>query len=184
MILKRYDSLWRLLFKNEVILLNNVVFSTGIDRYAFFEKKSPSNYTRRCIDNSIIGSNKCVGYCQYDGHPGFLTKSLLKKHNCIEKECYHFVKKSGKDKPLNDNYDISSLIMAHAQNFFSNNEAIKIMSVKNTEYKDYTISYITITNECNFNDYISIALNVFDANVSFVRLNYDFETCAALILAN
>lgn len=183
--LKRYDSLWRLLFKNEVILLNNVVFSTEIDRYAFFEKKSPYNYTRRCIDNSITGSNKCVGYCQYDGHPGFLTKDLLKQHNCIEKECYHFVKKLSKDMPINNNnHNISSLILKHAQNTFSNNEGIKIMSVKNTEYKDYTISYITITNECNFNDYISIAQDIFDANISFVRLNYDFETCAALIFAN
>ena len=101
MILKKYDSLWHLLFKNEVILLNNVVFTTEIDRYAFFEKKSPSNYTRRCIDNSITGSNKCVGYCQYDGHPGFLTKDLLKQHNCIEKECYHFIAKSNKYKSQN-----------------------------------------------------------------------------------
>jgi len=183
-ILKTYDFLWLLLFRNEVIPLNNIFFTTEIDKYAFFEKKSPSSYTRRCIDNSITGSNKCVGYCQFEGHPGFLTKDLLKQHNCIEKKCYHFVKKSSKDKPLNNNHDMSSLILTHAQNTFSNNEGIKIMSVKNTKYKDYTISYITITNECNFNDYISIALDIFDANVSFVRLNYDFETCVALIFAN
>lgn len=184
MILKRYDSLWRLLFKNEVFLLNNIVFSTEIDRYTFFEKKSPSNYTRRCIDNSITGSNKCVGYCQYDGHPGFLTKDLLNQHNCIEKKCYHFIKKSGKDKPFNNSQDISSLILTHAKNTFSSSEGIKIIHVKNTEYKNYTISYITITNEYNFNDYISTALDIFDVNITFVRLNYDYETCATLICAN
>ncbi len=164
--------------------MNNVVFTTEIDRYAFFEKKSPSNYTRRCIDNSITGSNKCVGYCQYDGHPGFLTKDLLKQHNCIEKECYHFIAKSNKYKSQKNNYDISSLILAHVRKSFSDNEGIKIMHVKNTEYKDYTISYITITNECNFNDYMSTALDIFGVNITFVRLNYDFETCAALICTN
>lgn len=164
--------------------MNKVVYTTEIDRYSFFERKSPSAHTRRCIDNTITGSNKCVGYCQYDGHPGFLTKELLKLHNCIKKECYHFIAKPNKEKLSNDNYDISSLILTHVQNAFFDNEGIKIVSVKNTEYKDYTISYITITNECNFNDYISTVIDVFDINITFVRLNYDFETCAALIFAN
>lgn len=164
--------------------MNNVVFTTEVDKYNFFEEKSPSRYTRRCINNKIIGSNKCVGYCQYSGHPGFLTKDLLEQHNCIEKGCDYFVIKPSKEKSNTDNYDISALILTHARNSFSSNEGIKIMNVKNAEYKKYKVFYVAITSEYSFDDYISVVLDIYDVNITFVRLNYDFETCATLICTN
>ena len=47
----------------------------------------------RCIDGTITGSNKCVGFCDYYGHRGFLTKETRKKHDCLKKECAYYVAK-------------------------------------------------------------------------------------------
>lgn len=40
-----------------------------------------------------VKEGNVVGYCRYHLHPGYLTKSLVKKHKCIEKKC-HFLDKS------------------------------------------------------------------------------------------
>jgi len=55
--------------------------------YSYYEEKCGNSKNRRCIDGHITGSGNCVGYCIYDVHSGFLTKELLKAHNCIENGC-------------------------------------------------------------------------------------------------
>ncbi len=50
--------------------------------------------TRRLITGKITGSNNCVGYCQYNRHPGFLTRELRKQHNCLGKSCDYYVAKN------------------------------------------------------------------------------------------
>ena len=40
---------------------------------------------RRCIDGSVTGRNRCVAYCNYENHPGFLTRPHLLSHNCAAK---------------------------------------------------------------------------------------------------
>lgn len=164
--------------------MNNVVYTTEMDRYALFEKKSPSKFTRICIDGHITGSNKCAGYCQYEEHPGFLTTELMKQHNCIKKGCYHFIAKSKKPHEIEAKNDINSVILSHAQNLLSHNEGIRIMNVKNTEFKEYTISFITITNDYSFDDYIQIARELFGVEIVFNKLNYDLDRCIALLCAN
>lgn len=62
--------------------------------YDYFENRSKSEYTRKCIDNRIVGSNKCVGYCIFEEHRGFLTRELRKKHNCIKKRCDYYIHKN------------------------------------------------------------------------------------------
>lgn len=150
--------------------------------YYFYEKFS-TVHNHRCIDNSITGSNKCVGYCQYNEHPGFLTEELLQQHDCLGKGCYHFIPKPRKEKPTKT-IDLSSNIYEHAKKAFSSIEGIMIIGVKNTEYNKYDISYITITNEYNLEDYIAIATKLFDVDINFIRLNYSFEKCVNLICNN
>lgn len=49
--------------------------------------------TFRMIDGSqLCNPENQVGYCWCDLHPGFLSKSLLKQHECCERECRHFEK--------------------------------------------------------------------------------------------
>ena len=62
--------------------------------YENVEKKyGLKNHTRKCIDGIITSCGNCVGYCMYCEHSGFLTKELRKKHNCIGKQCHHYVEK-------------------------------------------------------------------------------------------
>ena len=71
----------------------------GQERMAM--KNNPYNpYNRRCIDGHITGIGNCVGYCLYEGHPGYLTKSLRKEHDCIKKNCYHYEPKVRTTEPV------------------------------------------------------------------------------------
>lgn len=56
--------------------------------------KSGYNHTRKCIDGTVTSSNRCVGYCKYYGHTGYLTSKLRKKHDCIGKACRYYISKS------------------------------------------------------------------------------------------
>ncbi len=161
--------------------MDTIVYTAGIDRYAFFEKKSPSKFTRVCIDGHITGSNRCEGYCQYEGHPGFLTTELIKQHNCRGKACFHFVAKPKKTHETVIVDDIRSLILPHCKKAFSDYEGIKIMDAQNTGFNQYVITYISITNENNFEEYIGAAVELFGVEISFVRLNYDFDVCVELL---
>ena len=91
---ERYDSMKNK--KKETDRMLDFVYSTCENRYEKFEENC-KNHERRCIDGRITGSNKCVGYCQYEMHSGFLTKELRKQHNCLGKGCFYYVQKM-KDK--------------------------------------------------------------------------------------
>lgn len=164
--------------------MNNIVYTTEITRYAFFEKRSPSAFTRVCIDGHITGSNKCVGYCQYQEHSGFLTTELLTQHDCIKKGCDYFIAKPKYKDTAKEHDDMSLTILSHAQNIFSHNEGVKILGVKNTGFNSYSIEYITITNEYSLEDYVNLVYNLFGIEVAFVKLNYDFDVCVELICTN
>lgn len=58
-----------------------------------FNTSSPP-HRRRCIDGKITGCGNCVGFCKFNGHPGYLTKELRKKHDCIKKACHYYVPKA------------------------------------------------------------------------------------------
>ena len=45
------------------------------------------------MDGRVYGCSKCVGYCRYYGHPGFLTGKLRQEHDCLGKGCAHYVPK-------------------------------------------------------------------------------------------
>ncbi len=75
--------------KNEAVVL----YSSEWNTYSAKERQCRSDYNRRAIDGRIIGSCKCVGYCDYDGHPGFLNEKLRKKHDCIKKNCLYYIAK-------------------------------------------------------------------------------------------
>ena len=61
--------------------------------YEFYERREKTEFTRRCINGKITGCGKCVGFCKCDLHPGFLTRALRQKKNCIKKGCVNYVRK-------------------------------------------------------------------------------------------
>ena len=77
--------------------------------YYTFERQNSSPHQRRCIDGHITGCGKCVGYCRYHEHPGYLTKDLRKQHNCIKKSCYYYVPK-GKETPVLNPFSALSVL--------------------------------------------------------------------------
>ena len=73
--------------------MGNVIW---IWSYQGFDRDE-GNHTRKCIDGTTTGSNKCVGYCRYDVHPGFLTAKLRKAHACVQKRCVYYLEKEKRE---------------------------------------------------------------------------------------
>lgn len=65
-------------------------------RYSDYDKPYKSKFNRRLINGKVTNCGNCVGYCQCDEHPGFLTREQRKQHNCIFKECFHYLAKEKK----------------------------------------------------------------------------------------
>ena len=68
----------------------NIVYTT--ETSSKFSAAGKSR-VRRCIDGSLTGCGNCVGYCNFHEHPGYLTKDLRKKHNCVNKACRYYERK-------------------------------------------------------------------------------------------
>lgn len=129
------------------------VYSSEQNRYATLEKQFRSSHNRRCIDNTVTGCNKCVGYCQYDLHPGFLTEKLRKQHDCIGKKCFHYLAKPEKKKMPQILKDISPSVLDLIQRVMNGDEGLRVLRVENTEFNRYAAYYVTITNEYEFDSY-------------------------------
>ncbi len=78
-----------------VIITFNGNYIHSSDRpYSDFDiGRGIDKHIRHCIDGTKTGCGKCVGYCTYYEHTGFLTDSLRKKHNCLKKGCRYYVPK-------------------------------------------------------------------------------------------
>ena len=58
------------------------------------------------------------------------------------------------------------------------------MRVKNASLNSYTAYYVTITNDYSFAGYLEQVKSKHGINLSFEKLNYDFETCVSILCAN
>ena len=81
--------------------MNSIVSTFSAVTYSAYESQLKTPHHRKCIDGTITGCGKCVGYCQYQEHPGFLTKDLRKEHNCIKKGCYYYLPKVKRVEKVN-----------------------------------------------------------------------------------
>lgn len=162
----------------------DTIYSTAESLYKQYEKQCRSKHERRCIDNSITGCNRCVGYCRYNEHPGFLTEKLRKQHNCIGKQCFHYVAKPKKENTPQLIIDLTSSILTVTRKVMSQNEFARVLRVENAEFKRYNAYYVSITSECDFNGYATQIKNELGVEVDFINLNYDFDKCVALLCAN
>ena len=164
--------------------MGRTIYSTYEKSYEFYEKQSRSQYNRRCIDNTITGCNKCVGFCQYSGHPGFLTEKHRKQHDCIGKRCYYYIAKPEKIKPAKTLFDLSATILTLLREMMNENDGIRVIRVENTGLSRYKAFYVTITNECGFDRYSTTIEQKLGIAIEFIKLNYNFDKCAALLFAS
>ena len=84
--------------------------------YADLERKQATPFRRRTIDGSITGSNKCVGYCLFDDHPGYLTEKQRHNHNCLANNCYHYIAKEKSTEPRFFNITMQSALASALKN--------------------------------------------------------------------
>lgn len=158
-------------------------FAKPSELYANYEQKSKSKINRRCIDGSITGCGNCIGYCQYSGHPGFLTSKLRTKHNCIEKGCFYYIEKpvKNKQKPVLD-AEKHNLLSA-ARDKTASMEGIKIMDAVNMGFKEWELYYISISNAYQLHNIVDDLFNETGCIVRFIKLKYSIENCVRLIMA-
>ena len=153
---------------------------TGID-YNTYDSKHNSAHKRTCIDGTITGSGKCVGYCEYVNHPGFLTEKLRAKHRCLEKKCIYYIPKQ---KSIMRNIAASDneqeRILALSASVTSDMEGLKIMRANRDKDDSWTIFYISIS-EYLFGAASRKIEEKTGIRVKFVDLRYRFEIAAELI---
>ncbi len=165
--------------------MDKTVYSTERNQYLQFEKKGGSGYNRISIDGRTVGCSNCVGYCQYRGHQGFLTKEQREKHNCIGKGCdYYLEKPKTTNKDKNKVFDLSSEILKTVTERLVKKESIKAIDVKQKNCYEYEVYFVAITNELYIEQLIEDLTDVYNVKISFVQRLYSFDTCVNIILGN
>ena len=154
--------------------------STDKNRYAIYERRFGWGYNRKCIDGKVTSCSNCVGYCQYNKHPGFLTAEHLTKHNCAEKGCDYYIAKSKRVKIKNSEY--AAEVLEFVRSKVKSNEGIRIMNIKEQGDDKYIAYYVTVTNDISFEEVIRDVKLKFNLDLKLEQLNYDFDTCAEIIL--
>ena len=136
-------------------------------------------HSRRCIDGSIVGLTKCVGYCRYKGHMGFLTKKLRQQHNCIKKECVFYVPKT--TVKTEDKVDMPCLqrYVDLANEKAASFEGVRFLKAVQNDDGSYTLFYVSIAEYPL--DTLKEEVEKKAGLVHFARLDYDYETCVKLI---
>ena len=157
---------------------------SGLIDYSFLNEQHGTNNNRRCIDGHVTGCNKCVGYCNFDEHPGFLTNKLRTKHKCIEKGCHYYLAKPAVTRERNTNKGRQDLlILESASKALSEREGIKPIRVK-SDGSTYVVQFITITNLLGLDNTAKKLSQDFGVNIRFERLMYDFDKCVSLIMTS
>ncbi len=147
--------------------------------YERLEAKFGEGHNRRCIDGKITGCGKCVGYCQYKVHPGFLTEKHRREHHCVEHGCRYYVAKPDRPK-VRKEIASASRLMALTSKFCGKLEGLRVMRVLE-EKNEWVLNYVTLTNEYKLEDIAMLITQQWGEKVRFRRLDLDYETCAELI---
>lgn len=142
-------------------------------------------HKRPCIDGKVTGSCNCVGYCEYEIHPGFLTEQLRKSHRCIENGCIHY-----REKQVTENIpqivipqrDMTEELLCLANHCTAEFEGMKFIRVAQTAYNCWTAYYVAISDYAlnRIEQHISERTGV---DVTFQRLNYKYDIAAKLIFS-
>lgn len=160
-------------------MLDNLIYNAETNMYVRYEQQSKSSINRRCIDGSVTGCGNCVGYCQYQEHPGFLTQKQRREHDCINKKCHRYIPKPQRIR-TEKNEDISSVLLALARQSVGGIEDIRIMNIKRDDSR-WLICYVTVFGQYNFFDMEQKIQEQAGVSVIMQKLNYSFDHCVELI---
>lgn len=155
--------------------------ATPIRDYLYFEKEEKSSHNRRCIDGHITGCGKCVGYCQYAGHSGFLTQELRREHDCLGKGCFYYLPKIKQKHPQKVSDTSPEQVVTVASKLLAQYEGLRILKAEKASKGGWLLKYVTITNDYSISSIeLQLSTEIGEPAV-MVNLNYDFEKAAKLI---
>lgn len=160
---------------------SSLVFTTEKHPYTEMETRFGKSHVRKTIDGHRVGCSKCIGFCQYDGHPGFLTYEQLKKHDCIGKKCFYYISKPAKDKMPPEKENKDKRIVDAANECINSQEGIRFLDAIQCELKKWQLGYITITNDYSLSDTKEILERQFGCEVIFSKKQYSYERCIQLL---
>ena len=160
-----------------------------LNQERIMKKYRMGNHNQKCIDGRITGSGNCVGFCMYYIHPGFLTSDLRKQHDCIGKQCNHYIEKSKKEqcKPNETDFFKSlsrrvDAILNKACDLTKEYEGLRFMTTKLIDGLACELSYVTISNDYELCSVVNALENETGIRVHTKRLNYSFENAVELIM--
>lgn len=160
---------------------SSLVFSSEVNLYAKMETKYGSSHIRQTIDGRCVGCSKCVGFCQYEGHPGFLTSEQRQKHNCIGKNCFYYVSKPAREKNPTVTPSESQKMLSIANASVVMQEGIRFLDAVQCELKKWKLGYITITNDYSLTAAKEMIEKTFNCEVIFSKKQYPYERCVQLL---
>lgn len=139
---------------------------------------------KKCIDGRFTGSNKCCAFCNYAGHPGYLTKDHIERHECIEKKCLYYIEKINKPsiKKTDVNKELFHTIEAIILNETSDYDGFKLMGLR-WEGASVVINYVSIA-EYNLNFIAKKIENDINITVRFNMIKCDYVQAIGLIFGN
>ncbi len=158
-----------------------ISFSGAYEEYQKAEERFGDGHNRKCIDGRITGCGKCVGYCKYSGHPGFLTEAQRAKHNCIGNCCNYYLPKPEHVRSIKQASDPAKALLNLVQEAVSGMEGLRVTRVRN-ENGSWIANYVTLSNDYQLE---AIERNVKQRSglsFRFHRLNFDFDTCVQIVM--
>lgn len=152
------------------------------DSYEALERKYGYGHNRICINGKTTGCGNCVGYCSYQDHPGFLTESLRKEHDCLSKGCKYYTEKKAPIRHLKLTKDLSDQKMLFsAREAVSEMEGLRVLRAVR-EGATWLLKYVTITNDYVLEPVAKALTRDCCAPVRFEKLDYSFDICVKLIM--
>lgn len=131
--------------------------------YSEFQEKKVKNvsvFLSGGLDRDSVKTSSIVGYCFFSGHKGYLTKRIMKEHECLQKGCKYFLKfsdypfwverarikkaRSEERELRNANNDIANEIKLMAQRVADKRKySIIITGVNRKDDNHYIINYVS-----------------------------------------
>ena len=152
-----------------------------ITTYAEAEKIFSRGIWRRCIDGSSVQNSKCVGYCNFSEHRGFLTEKERRKHDCMGKNCEHYLPKvssssRGSKIKASSSFDVKELNEA-----IKKYEGIRIIKAE-SDFSGNIRAYYTAISNYDINKLQKEILLKTNINVTLVKLPYSFENAVEAVM--
>lgn len=158
-----------------------ISYSGAYEEYRKAEERFGNGHNRKCIDGRITGCSKCVGFCNFSGHPGFLTAAQRAKHNCVGHCCNYYLPKPERINPMKQISDPAKVLFGMIREAVSDMEGLRVTRLRNVN-GSWIANYVTLSNDYQLETIEKIVKQQSGFNFRFQRLNLDFDTCVQIVM--